>query len=210
MDSLSLTRFGSHGWLIRFTDHISEDSLARCRGLLAAFDENPLPGLRDVVPAYREVLLEFDEGVEESAIREILRRAKPLPAAHARLHEIPVRYDGPDLAELAASRGLSVSGVVERHTAPVYSVYLIGFSPGFPYLGPLDPVLHTPRLPRPRARVPRGSVAIGGEHTGIYSITSPGGWRIIGHTDTDLFSPLGDGNAFLLRQGDRVKLVPVP
>ena len=210
MDSLSLTRFGLNGWLIRFADRIDENSLARCRGLMAAFEENPLPGLRDMTPAYREVLLEFDGAADEAQIRQLLQRAKPLPAEEARLHEIPVIYDGPDLEELASSKGLSVAEVIARHSAPVYHVHLIGFAPGFPYLGPLDPTLHSPRLATPRTKVPKGSVGIGGEHTGIYSIASPGGWRIIGRTEVELFSPVRDQGAFLLRQGDRVKFVPAP
>jgi biotin-dependent carboxylase-like uncharacterized protein len=100
------------------------------------------------------------------------------------------------------------------HTAPVYRVFLIGFSPGFPYLGPLDSRLHAPRLESPRERVPAGSVAIGGEHTGIYSIASPGGWWLVGRTNTEVFSAAkarngGTVDAFLLRQGDLVKFLPV-
>lgn len=208
MDSLSLSRFGSNGWLIRFADRIDENSLARCRGLLDAFEKNPLPGLRDVTPAYQEVLLEFERAVDEAPIRAVLDSARPLPVGEARLHEITVCYDGPDLEELAALKGLSVAEVVERHAAPVYNVYLIGFSPGFPYLGPLDAKIHAPRLASPRARVPAGSVAIGGGHTGIYSIGSPGGWRIIGRTEVELFTPGKGREAFLLRQGDRVKFLP--
>lgn len=212
MDDLTMTRFGSSGWLIRFASRIDEDSLARCRGLLAVFDENPPPGLCDLIPAYGELLLEFDtieawEPGGETA-RRLLAQARPLPEGEARLHEIPVRYAGEDLEELAASKGLAPADLAARHADPVYSVYLIGFTPGFPYLGPLDPLLHAPRLRVPRARVPKGSVAIGGEHTGIYSIASPGGWRIIGHTEVDLFISAKGENAFLLRQGDRVKFVP--
>ncbi len=214
MDDLTMTRFGPSGWLVRFAGRIDEDSLARCRGLLAVFDENPPPGLRDLTPAYGELLLEFDRVENWAAggvtVKRLLAQARPLPGGAARLHEIPVRYVGEDLEELAALKGLTPEEVITRHAAPVYSVYLIGFSPGFPYLGPLDPLLHAPRLNVPRARVPKGSVAIGGEHTGIYSIASPGGWRIIGRTEVDLFVPARGKKAFLLRQGDRVKFVPVP
>jgi KipI family sensor histidine kinase inhibitor len=107
---------------------------------------------------------------------------------------------------------LTTREVGELHSATLYKVYLLGFAPGFPYLGDLDPRLHTPRLAAPRPRVAAGSVAIGGEHTGIYSVDSPGGWNIIGRTTARLFDPARTGEdereMFLLRPGDRVKFVP--
>src|SRR5206468_3852982 len=127
--------------------------------------------------------------------------------------EIPIIYDGPDLARVAKAHGLKVEQVQELHAAPIYKVYLLGFSPGFPYLGDLDPRLRTPRLASPRSAVRAGSVAIGGAHTGIYSIDSPGGWNIIGHTPLKLFDPTRatppdrEQQMFLLKPGDRVKFV---
>ena len=104
---------------------------------------------------------------------------------------------------------MTARDVAELHSSTLYKVYLLGFSPGFPYLGDLDSRLHTPRLPSPRTRVPAGTVAIGGEHTGIYSVEGPGGWNIIGHTKVKLFDPSSDGPEMsLLRQGDRVRFVP--
>jgi len=108
--------------------------------------------------------------------------------------------------------GLTTSEVIDLHSAPVYKVYLLGFSPGFPYLGELNERLHTPRLTTPRARITAGSVAIGGEHTGVYSVDSPGGWNVIGHTSVPMFVPaVGDAaeEMFFLRPGDRVKFVPI-
>ena len=100
--------------------------------------------------------------------------------------------------------------VILRHTAPEYRVYLLGFAPGFAYLGDLDPSLVLPRRSSPRTRVPAGSVAIGGEHTGIYTTDSPGGWNIIGHTPLRIFDPdRSDEGMFWLKSGDRVKFVPV-
>jgi len=120
--------------------------------------------------------------------------------------EIPVIYNGVDLERIAELRQLTMREVVELHSATIYKVYMLGFSPGFPYLGDLDARLHTPRLPSPRTRVPAGAVAIGGEHTGIYSVEGPGGWNIIGHTKIKLFDPGRDGaGMFLLRQGDRLR-----
>jgi len=219
MDDLHIQRFGPRGLLVRFANDASEESLGRCRGIMEYFKAHPMEGVVDVVPAYGEVLLEFGEELKayleiERTVREKLWSARALPATEARLHEIPVRYDGPDLRELAEAKGLSVEEVVEIHTGTIYSVYQIGFSPGFPYLGPLDSRLHMPRLATPRSRIEAGSVGIGGEQTGIYSIASAGGWRLIGRTEVELFRrDLGEGEgreeAFLLQQGDRVKFVPL-
>jgi inhibitor of KinA len=218
MDGLRVSRFGPAALLIEFAEKVDLESLARCRGLMRCFDENHLDGLRDVTPAYCSLLLEFDDPKHASEqfeeVGDLLKSSHARPAEEAPLFEIPVCYNGPDIEEFARRNTLSVPNVIELHAAPVYSVFLIGFSPGFPYLGPLDSRLHAPRLDTPRARVPAGSVAIGGEHTGIYSIASPGGWWLIGRTNTEIFSASrardgGSLGAFLLRQGDLVRFRPV-
>jgi inhibitor of KinA len=218
MDDVAVTRFGPAALLVEFAQTVDLGSLARCRGLLSCFEENRLEGLLDVTPAYCSLLLEFDDPEHASnqldRVNELLRAARSRPSEEAPLFEISVCYDGPDLEEFARRNMLSVSNVIELHAAPVYSVFLIGFSPGFPYLGPLDARLHAPRLENPRPRVPAGSVAIGGEHTGIYSISSPGGWWLLGRTNAEIFSMKkawygGTPDAFLLRQGDSVKFLPV-
>ena len=215
MDNLRIGTFGPSGLLIEFADQISANSLARCRGLLRCLDEKPPEGLRDITPAYQSILLEFEgQAPAPGLLADLLKSARPLAPEAMPSHEIPVFYDGPDLEALAQRHNLAVPEVIELHSAPVYDVFLVGFSPGFPYLGPLDSRLHTPRLDHPRTRVPVGSVAIGGGHTGIYSIPSAGGWWLIGRTDTVLFSEEaardgGSEKAFLIRQGDRVKFQPV-
>ena len=124
--------------------------------------------------------------------------------------EIPVRYEGVDLGRVAEHNRITVEQVVKYHTAPWYKVYLLGFAPGFPYLGELHHKLVTPRLERPRPRVEAGSVAIGGEQTGIYSVASPGGWNIIGRTEIRIFDPaLSNEDSFFLKQGDRVRFTAV-
>ena len=121
---------------------------------------------------------------------------------------IPVRYDGADLDAVAEATGLTRTGVVERHAGPVYSVDFMGFLPGFAYLSGLDPVLHLPRLETPRTRVPAGSVAIAGERCAVYPRESPGGWRLLGHTDVVMFDLAADPPA-LLRAGLRVRFEPI-
>jgi inhibitor of KinA len=214
MDNVEISRFGPRALLIRFAEEVDHQSLARCRGLLRCLEEKPLEGLHEVTPAYCSLLLEFNDsrGIsgQLGALHELLKSAQAQPPEEAPLHEISVCYDGPDIEELARRNRLSIPDIIELHALPTYSVFLIGFSPGFPYLGPLDSRLHAPRLDTPRPRVPAGSVAIGGEHTGIYSVPSPGGWWLIGRTDCEIFSVskargAGSKEAFLLRQGDLVR-----
>lgn len=149
------------------------------------------------------VLARLRAAWDASADRSVAREAP------ARTLEIPVEYGGeagPDLAEVAASCGLSEREVAALHAAGEYEVYFLGFQPGFAYLGGLDRRLHVPRRARPRSAVPAGSVGIGGSHTGVYPRSSPGGWRIVGRTALTLFDPSGRPPA-LLAPGDRVRFV---
>jgi len=213
--------YGPNAWLFRFAEKLGDETFARGRAIAATLEQHPPPGLVEFVPSFTSVLLEFKPGAISDPAKEldeldrrfasVMRRLPPPKPAR----DIPVIYDGPDLERVAKRRGLSAAKVAELHSAVVYKVYVVGFSPGFPYLGDLDPRLHTPRLDVPRPRVPAGSVAIGGEHTGIYSVDSPGGWNIIGRTSVALFDPArknsrdGEAAMFWLRAGERVRFVPV-
>lgn len=170
------------------------------------------PKLRDVVPGYASVYVEFDPEVWSLPdLREALTglAESPQPPIRSRLVKVPVRYGGgwgPDLGAVAEASGLSEEEVVRRHLRPIYEVAFIGFTPGFPFLAGLDDRLAIPRLAAPRRRVPRGSVGIAGLQTGIYPVDSPGGWRIIGRTALPLYDPrLPD--PVLIRPGDRVQFV---
>lgn len=210
--------YGPNAWLLQFADRVGAEAFARCRAIVSELERNPPNGLVESVPAFTTILLEFGNLPEpDTILAQLLRRfetgvAVEMPPAPVK--EIAVIYDGPDLQRVADWNHLTVAEVCERHAAPVYRVYVLGFSPGFPYLGDLDPRLHTPRLESPRTRVRAGSVAIGGEHTGIYTVDSPGGWNVIGHTPVTIFDPergrpgSGDEGMFLLKPGDRVKFVP--
>ena len=138
-----------------------------------------------------------------AAIRRLATRRPPVEEP-GRLHRIPVVYDGPDLEEVARERGLTPSQVVEIHLRPIYRVFLVGFVPGWAYMGPLADALVLPRRATPRTQVPAGSVAIAGQETGIYPLVSPGGWHLIGRTSVRLFLPDSDPPS-LFRTGDRVK-----
>ncbi len=166
-------------------------------------------GIVNLHPAYASVLVDFDPlrtnaGEMERELREAAADREPLP--EPRTVEVPVRYDGPDLEDVARHAGITPEEVVRLHSGAEYAVYFLGFSPGFPYLGGMPEAIATPRLATPRRRVPAGSVAIGGSQTGIYPVASPGGWRIIGHTPLALFRADREPPA-LLAMGDRVRFV---
>ena len=215
---LNWSPYGPRAILLRFAKSIGPAAFERSVALQAALVKQPPRGLIEFVPAFTSILLEFDPRIvprpadDAPALVERLRRVVTRRQRLRPIQEIPVRYDGPDLERVARLHSMSVQEVIERHSAPVYRVYMLGFSPGFPYLGDLDPKLHTPRLDTPRTRVPPGSVAIGGEHTGIYTLPTPGGWNLIGSTDRRLFDPVAQetSSMFLLCSGDRVKFVPQP
>lgn len=184
----------------------------RVHALAVRLREAALPGLLDVVPAYSSVLLRFDPlRWDEAQLRACLAAAVTPTGADTTTNAasivIPVCYGGeygPDLAELADRAGLSVEAVIARHCSADYSVAMLGFAPGFPYLLGLPSVLHAPRRATPRTRVPAGSVAIGGAQTGIYPRELPGGWQLIGRTPLPLFELAHDPPA-LLTPGDHVR-----
>jgi len=172
--------------------------------------------LLNIHPGYCSVLISYDPRKQESAavesmVREALARMGTVELPAARTVEVPVEYggaDGPDLSEVARLHGIMPAEVIRIHSSAQYLVYFLGFSPGFPYLGGLPPELATPRLATPRRLVPAGSVGIGGDHTGIYPVASPGGWRIIGRTPLEIFRPDRDPLT-LLEMGDYVRFVAI-
>jgi 5-oxoprolinase (ATP-hydrolysing) subunit B len=169
-----------------------------------------LPGVVEVVPASRTLLVEFDPAVTSAGqIGDALRSAEAVgqPAQGGEPVEIPVRYDGADLEAVAREVGFSAHEVATRHAAATYLVAFCGFSPGFAYLTGLDPALHVRRLPEPRTAVPAGAVGLAAEFTGVYPRSSPGGWRLIGHTDARLWDVARVPPA-LLTPGTSVRFVP--
>jgi KipI family sensor histidine kinase inhibitor len=186
---------GERGLLVEVED------LETVHRLHAALRELDPPGVVELVPGYRTVLIVADPGQAE-ALDELAARLPhlelpPAEAAAGATVEIPVSYDGEDLPEVAGLTGLEAEEVVRRHTAPEYTVAFLGFSPGFPYLVGLDPALQVPRRDTPRTSIPAGSVGLAGNQTGIYPTASPGGWQLIGHTDVTLFDPARDPPALL-------------
>ncbi len=182
---------------------------AAAQRFAAAARAADLPGRLDVVAAYASVGVFFDPGVTSlAAVTDALRSLTAvdgLPAPEPRRHELPCCYElNLDLARVAEHTGLTPDDVIRRHTAPEYTVYAIGFCPGFPYLGYLPPELcGVPRLPAPRLRVAPGSVGLTGRQTGVYPLERPGGWNLIGRTPLMLADPAA--GYFPLRVGDRVR-----
>lgn len=168
-------------------------------------------GVEDAVASYCGVTAYYEpEQVSYTAIHDLVLELGPRLRSRAkegRVHEIPVVYGGAELEETAAQLGLEAPALVKMHSDEVYNVFLIGFLPGQPYLGPLPARLKLPRAAVPRARVPAGSVAIAGQQTIVYPWASPSGWHVLGQTSVRLFHPDRTPPA-LLRAGDRVRFVP--
>jgi len=203
-------------------------SVARAQRVGAALLAAALPGVQDVVPGMRTVLVILertrpldDPGRIRALVRQVadqaageVRRA-PASDPPARVVVIPVRYggeDGPDLEDVACETQLAAAEVVARHQASEYTVLALGFRPGFAFLGLLDPTLAVPRRASPRTLVPAGSVGVAGRQTGVYPCDAPGGWRLLGRTSVRLFDPAAATarDACLLRPGDLVQFVADP
>jgi KipI family sensor histidine kinase inhibitor len=205
-----------HSLLVVFGEEISLEAHQQVRRLLRLLEAEPLAGVQNLHPAYASLLVSYDPRQVERALleREVAARLASVAGVELpepRLVDIPVCYGGelgPDLGEVASAAGLAPDDVVNEHAAGDYLVYFLGFSPGFPYLGGMSERIAAPRRATPRRRVPPGSVAIGGSQTGVYPLSSPGGWQLIGRTPLALFDP-ARRPASLLATGDRVRFVPV-
>ena len=215
---------GDAAVVLDFGGGISAATHAAIAAFGAQLARQPCAGLREVVPAFTTLTVYYDPwqasengryaSYERVAaqLRALLAVAGATAAAPAtEVVEIPVCYGGqfgPDLDLVAAHTGLTPAEVVARHTAPEYLVHMIGFAPGFPYLGGLDARLATPRRAQPRPLVPAGAVGIAGPQTGIYPLPTPGGWQLIGRTPLVLFNPRWESPS-RLRAGQRLRFVAI-
>lgn len=215
---------GDQGLTIEFGQEISSELNSLVLGLWRHLQADPIPGTLDLVPAYASLTLVYDlvklYALEPgssaydtvcSALKTRLSNLRDQEQQSTRLVTIPVCYHqslAPDLEFVASEHQLTTNDVVRIHTAGKYRVYMIGFLPGFPYMGKVDQQIATPRRHEPRNRVPAGSVGIAGEQTGIYPLASPGGWQLIGQTPLKMFDTLHP-NPTLLNPGDDVQFVPM-
>lgn len=203
---------GDRALILELGNTIDLDLNRRVLALAASLSGQP--GVTELVPTYRSLLVEFSPELTdpETLIRAATAVATGAAPAASGLRRVtlPVAYGGeygPDLSHVAATHGLSCDEVIALHAGRDYPVYMIGFSPGFPYLGGLDERIATQRLERPRTRVPAGSVGIADRQTGVYPQATPGGWQLIGRTPVPLFAPAGQ-RPFLLRAGDLLRFRP--
>ncbi|NKI21071.1 5-oxoprolinase subunit PxpB [Paenibacillus dendritiformis] len=208
---------GDGAIVVEFDTVIGPASHEQVRLLSLYLDDHPLPGMIEYVPAFTTVTVFYDplvlryEEAKAKLDRAAAQTADMRLDKKARTVEIPVCYGGefgPDLEEVAAHNRLTADEVVRIHSSVEYLVYMIGFAPGFPYLGGMPERIAAPRRSSPRLAIPAGSVGVGGTQTGVYPIVTPGGWQLIGRTPVALFRPDMTPPA-LLRAGDTIRFVPI-
>jgi len=199
-------------------NEISEQVNREVVNALAAIRRADISGVCELVPTYTSICIHYDPAVlSYEALRNALKLVKADPVEEKsdqeeRVVEIPVCYGGeygPDLEFVAEHNGLTAEEVVRRHSNGQYLVYMLGFLPGFAYMGGMDKTIACPRLISPRTKIPAGSVGIAGAQTGIYPLSSPGGWQLIGRTPLKMFAIDGEQTTFALSAGDRVRFVPI-
>ena len=203
---------GDRSLLVELGDEISPAVNQRVQELFSAIDRQRSKGILDLVPSYRSLLMIYDPlciSIDEikAGIKDIWNNPDQSRLPQPQTVKIPVVYGGehgPDLELVAQYHNLTPREVIDFHTRPAYRVYMIGFTPGFPYLGEVLDAIATPRRETPRTLVPKGSVGIAQRQTGIYPVDSPGGWQIIGWTPVKLFDPFGKPPSHLV-MGDRVQ-----
>lgn len=207
---------GDSAITIEFGNEIDPEINARAIAFARAVVEQDWSGILDVVPTYRSVTVHFDPLQWTSSL--LTKKLQSLPRLRLKarqstgtFHEIPVLYGGewgPDLEEVAGSAGLSIADTIRSHASTRYRVYMLGFSPGFPYLGLVPERLAMPRRSTPRTKVPAGSVGIADRQTGIYPSATPGGWQLIGRTPIAIYRK-AEPSPFLLKPGDLVQFRPI-
>ncbi len=220
MDEVTFLQAGEQGLVAEFGDAIDARINRRVHNVARLLAASALPGMLEVIPTYRSLLVYFDPlQIDRTQLKEQLRQlagaeenmpGQPAPAC-ARVVHIPVCYGGefgPDLAFVAQHTGLSVDEVITLHSSAPYQVYMLGFTPGFPYLGGMSEQLATPRLEKPRVKIPAGSVGIAGSQTGFYPVESPGGWQIIGRTPINAFDA-NSAQPFAFAAGDYLQFIPI-
>ena len=207
---------GDRGFLVELGDEISRQINQKVRALFIGLAGHNLKGIKELVPGYRSLMVVYDPLVSslssfKSQIMDIWGTVDEAQLPSPRIVEIPVVYGdefGPDLEWVAHYLKMTPEEVIRLHTQPTYQVYMIGFMPGYPYMGEVVDSLVTPRRETPRTDVMQGSVGIAQKQTGIYPVTSPGGWQIIGRTPIRLFDPQKTPPSFL-EMGDQVKFYTI-
>ena len=215
-NKIKLLTAGDSSILLQFGNTIDPAINRKIAATVQLMREQHINGVTDVIPAFCSLLINYDPRV--ISYEQIKRRMEALVKidvtagdTRKRVFEIPVCYGGeygPDIQNIADHAGMSVEEVIQIHTSRDYLIYMLGFLPGFTYLGGLDERIHTPRLANPRIRIPAGSVGIGGSQTGIYPMDSPGGWQLMGQTPVKTYDPERKP-PILVEAGDYIRFVPI-
>jgi inhibitor of KinA len=220
----TISPLGDHSIIIEWSQQISPVVHQKVLAVYDYLRSQSEPYILDLIPAYASLTVVYDLLLvrrlkNANALDTILSFIAPALSApvsshttSSRLLEIPVCYDlslGLDLTIMSREKGISEEEIIHIHTQQTYTVYMLGFLPGFPYMGKVDDRIATPRQKKPRINIPAGSVGIAGGQTGIYPLSSPGGWNIIGQTPTRMFNPQSDYPCYC-HPGDQVKFIPIP
>ncbi len=229
VNNVILSPFGDSALLLKFSDKISPETHHQIQQVTEAIDRNVFTGLIEYIPAFTSLTIIYNPLKVKNAygsllgatltpfelvghlVTDILTKLEAEVEDTSRTVEVPVCYGGefgPDLEYVAKFHQLTIDEVIAIHSEPEYLVHMIGFAPGFPYLGGLSERIATPRLEAPRLIIPAGSVGIAGMQTGVYPIATPGGWQLIGRTPTQFFRPK-EHPPSLLKAGDKVKFRPI-
>lgn len=207
---------GDQSLVIEFGNSITPEINAKIRSMVRILDKEKIKGIYEIVPTYRSILIlykpliiTFDDLVKK--LKNIENSLKDSDVSEITIVELPTVYGGkygPDLEFVAKHNNLTPEEVIDIHTSRDYLVYMLGFTPGFSYLGGMSEKIETPRLQNPRTKIPAGSTGIAGKQTGIYPIDSPGGWQLIGKTPVELYTPFEDPPV-LLNAGNYVRFIPI-
>ncbi len=215
-DKIKFIPAGDRSIVMEFGNSISPEINARIRNMVAAIDEYESLGIEEIIPTYRSILIIYDPlTIDYNSIIEKLKEIESnldnIDEGEIRIVELPTIYGGeygPDIEFVAEHNGLTIDEVIEIHSSTDYLLYMLGFTPGFGYLGGMSEKIETPRLQVPRTKIPAGSTGIAGKQTGIYPIDSPGGWQLIGRTPVKLYNPMAEPPV-LLNAGDYIRFIPI-
>lgn len=207
---------GDRSLVMEFGNSIKPEINAKIRNMVMAIEDAKVSGILEIIPTYRSILIIYDPLQVEynfliKYLKDTITSLGNSSEAESRIVELPTVYGGeygPDIEFVAKHNNITVDEVIRIHSSTDYLLYMLGFTPGFGYLGGMSKDIETPRLQVPRTKIPAGSTGIAGSQTGIYPIDSPGGWQLIGRTPVKLYDPLGTP-PILLNAGDYVRFVPV-
>jgi len=216
MEHVRYLPIGDTGLFVEFENKISQEVNEKVRNLWLALEFGDLKGINEIIPTYRSLFIIYNPGVLalekliskiQDAIEIMVKKNFPKPV----ITEIPVLYGGeygPDLEFIAEYHGLMAKDVIEIHSSRSYLIHMLGFAPGFPYLGGMSKKIATPRLKKPRVSIPAGSVGIADQQTGVYPLEGPAGWRLVGRTPLRLFDPHREP-PILLKAGNYILFRPI-